>query len=228
MATSTPQGLALDATGTNAYFLWETANSSLAPLEKCNLPSRSCSPVANARPSASTNVPNDVAVSGTNIFWTDSANGIVWHADYSQNIMAEAFATGQLAPFILAVDSQYVYWASAGDGDDAGTSRTMSISRAAQSTPMVVSTVLPTQQAILISLATDGTNVYLTALSMDAAADEDASFNPYLTQYSPVGGAASPQGLPVGPIASFALTYSSGLAVYIDAVHNTVDALRFP
>ena len=61
--------------------------------------------------------------------------------DAAQAIMAEAFATNQPAPYLLAVDSQYVYWASAGPGADAGTSNTMSISRAAQSTPMVVSTV---------------------------------------------------------------------------------------
>jgi hypothetical protein len=229
MGVTKSQGLALDATGTNAYFLWETPSLAVpATLQKCSLPNGSCTAEANTQLSASTMVPNDVAISGTNIFWTDSANGTVWHADYTRNILSEAFATGQPAPYLLAVDSQYVYWALAGVGVDAGTNNTMSISRAAQSTPLVVSTVLPTQQADLISLATDGTNVYLTGISTDYAAEQDASFNPYLTQYSPVGGAASPQGLPVGPVGSFALTYSSGLAVYIDAVHNTVNALRFP
>jgi hypothetical protein len=216
------RGLALDPTGSTAYFLFEDSSSGSAALERCVFSSKSCTPVATATPAVSDDLPNDVAVSGDDVFWTDSARNSVMHLNVAAGIPTETFASGlatvgdaglQNGPYALAVDSQYVYWGEAtndgyfsvGRGPIAGTAGTH------------LSTVLPPTLGDLMTMAVDSGNLYYAGISGGT----------YVASYTAVSGLTFPQTLATQS-GIFALAASSGIVAWLDLQTNTVQAQRIP
>ena len=91
------------------------------------------------------------------MFLTDSAAATV--GQYSvASATASAIETDQGTPFLLTVDSSYVYWASTGPD------LTFTISRTSQANPTSPpEPVLSATGGTVTGIATDGTNLYLSA-----------------------------------------------------------------
>jgi hypothetical protein len=213
-----PLGLALDATGENAYFLdsLNASNSPLSPgLIKCDFVGKSCKNIYSAT------VPkvilgDDVAVSGANLFWTDSSSGDVWHADSSHP--TSAIATAQQAPSLLAVAGQYVYWVDVTLADaDAGTASSFRINRTTQSTPGPVAMVA-SGEGILTGFGTDGVYVYFSGSDLA----QSGSF----IDYVPVDG-GQPRSLKDGQQPA-AMAVGGGAVFWLNYADNTIDGIAAP
>ena len=216
-----PTGLTLDATGSNAYFL-DLENASGAPqtpgLFKCNLASKSCAHQYDVTVPTNPLPGNDIAVSGSRLFWTDSQIGDILRADYSVNSEGPA-VMGQAGPCLLALDATYVYWANVTPANaSAGTPASFSIARTSQASPGSVSTVVSTMSGVLSEIGTDGTNVYFIGTTSQVG----------LLEYAPVDGsyASNPRFLKTGQI-------TGGMAVGGGAIYwlnndDTIDGIAAP
>jgi len=151
----TGSGLTLNTTGTAAYFI--LACGAGGDLFGCSLGGAiMCSSLTSAG-EQSYSSGNDVAFSSNYVFLTDSAAATV--GQYSvASATASAIETDQGTPFLLTVDSSYVYWASTGPD------LTFTISRTSQANPTSPpEPVLSATGGTVTGIATDGTNLYLSA-----------------------------------------------------------------
>lgn len=215
-----PTGLALDATGSNAYFLDLENNTSSSPqapgLFKCNLASMSCTHQYNVTVPTTRLPGNDIAMSGSRLFWTDSQMGDIFRADYSVNSEG-AVVTGQSGPCLLALDATYVYWANVTPANaSAGTSASFSIARTSQASPGSVSPVVSTVSGALSGIGTDGTNVYFSSNQAG------------LLDYAPVdgGSASNPRLLTTGQH-PYGMAVGGGAIYWING-DNTIDGIAAP
>ncbi len=221
-AGDVPLGLALDGTAQNAYFLdsfnVSGANPTGLGLYKCDLGAKSCSNVHTAG-IAGELLGDDVAVAGTNLFWTDSSRGDLWRADYSHNSVS-TIESNQHGPCLLVVDETYVYWVNVTLGDaDAGTSSSFTINRTPQGTPGPITTVVNAMGGILLGIAIDGAYLYLGGF--------DATKQYAFLDYVPVDGSAQPQTLKSGQSA-VALAAGGGAIFWLNSSDNTIDGIAAP
>jgi hypothetical protein len=215
-------GLALDATGSNAYFLDLESNSAGPPhapgLFKCNLASKSCTHEYNVTVPTALLPGNDVAVAGSRLFWTDSQSGNIFRADYSVNSEG-AVVTDPSGPSLLALDATYVYWANVTPANSsAGTSGSFSIARTSQASPGSVSPVVSTMGGGVWGIGTDGTNVYFIGGNQGVG----------LLDYAPVDGssASNPRSLKAGQT-PYGMAVGGG-AIYWMNSDNTIDGIATP
>jgi hypothetical protein len=217
-----PFGLALDPTGANAYFIdsFNVSNNGGVPkdaeLYKCDLVGR-CSPLFRV------NTPNlrlsdDVAFVGSRLFWTDSLDGNVWLEDYSKNSMS-AIATTQNAPCLLAVDSNYVYWADVAlPSTDGGTAASFTVIRTSQAMPGVNTVVVPSTPGALSGMATDGAYLYFSGVNNQ---------NQWFFDYAPVDGSVAPKSLKDGQEAA-AIAAAGGAIYWLNYSDGTIDGIAAP
>jgi hypothetical protein len=221
-AGDVPSGLALDATGANAYFLdSETGSSSAVPkspgLYKCTLASKSCSLLYAATPPSNVLLANDVATMGSRLFWTDSAAGAVQRADYSNNALGAA-VSNQSGPCLLALDATNVYWANVMlNGADGGGTPSFSIAATPQANPGAVTSVV-SMDGTLQGMGTDGTNLYFVK---NTPGGPDGQL-----EYAPVDGSAAPQVLKPDQSA-YGLTVGGGAVYWLNG-DNTIDGIAAP
>ena len=222
-AGDVPFGLALDATGANAYFLdsYSVASSGGVPknpdLYKCDLAGKSCSGLYPLN-TPSLAVSDDIAFAGSNLFWTDSSSGNVFLENYSKNSMS-AIATNQKGASLLAVDGTYVYWGNATlASTDGGTSASFTVIRTSQAMPGVNTVVVPSRPGALVGIATDG--VYLYFIGTDAG-------QRFFFDYAPVDGSAAPSSLKDGqePVA---IAAAGGAIYWLNYSDNTIDGIAAP
>lgn len=217
-----PSGLALDATGANAYFLdSETNSSSNSPkapgVYKCNLASKSCSLQYAATPPSAFLLANDVALSGSRLFWTDSAAGSVDRADYSNNALGAA-VSNQNGPCLLALDATNVYWANImSNGADGGGSPSFALASTPQANPGAVTAVV-SRDGTLQDMGTDGTNLYFIE---NQPGGPDGQL-----EYVPVGGGSGPQALKADQTA-YGLAVGGGAIYWLNG-DNTLDGIAAP
>ncbi len=205
-----PDNLALNSTGTAAYFVsYPGTSTPQAYLYKCDLGTKTCSTI-EAVTTATTGAPNDVIVVGSKIYWTDSANASVWGVDFSQGPPA-AIATGLAsAPYSLTANSAYLYWGGVELTD--ASDRIFTIGRAALTNPMPAPVLVPDDTAPLTGMATDGTNIYL---NMGATLD-----------YVPAASGTPVRSIPGA--APQAMAVAGGAVYWLDGVDNNIYGLRFP
>ena len=211
-----PSGLALDATGANAYFLDSQNNSNPSPhnpgLYKCNLGNKSCSLLYDVNLPQSVLLSNDIAFGGARLFWTDSAAGSVHRADYSTDQMGVA-VSGQSAPCLLALDATYVYWVDVSPADAGAAS--FSVGRTPQSSPGTVTSVVASTSGTLSGMGTDGTNLYFIG------GDDQVEL-----LYAPVDGSAAPRSLKDGQ-QPYAIAVAGGAIYWLNG-DNTIDGIAAP
>ncbi len=211
-----PSGLALDATGANAYFLDSQNGSNPSPhspgLYKCDLGNKSCSLLYDVTLPQSFLLSNDVAFGGARLFWTDSAAGSVLRADYSTNQMGVA-VSGQSAPCLLALDATYVYWVDVSPADAGAAS--FSIARTPQSSPGTVTSVVASTSGTLSGMGTDGTNLYFIG-----------GDNQVELLYAPVDGSAAPRSLKDGQ-QPYAIAVAGGAIYWLNG-DNTINGIAAP
>jgi hypothetical protein len=203
--------LALDPTGTSAYFIDDpVTNGSQAALYKCDMGGKTCSalqPVAASLTSA----PNSVIVVGSQLYWTDSANGSIWRADDSPFGTPSAVITGQTyAPYFLVADSAYLYWAGMGSQGDF----TLSRAPLANLNPTTAKVLLTATTGKMTVMAVDGTNLYFDGFSASTL------------DYVPIAGGAPARSLPAAN--PFALAVAGGAIYWLDDGDNKIYGLRFP
>jgi hypothetical protein len=221
-AGDAPSGLALDATGANAYFLDSaTGSSSSIPhspgVYKCTLASQWCSLLYAATPPVVVTLSNDVATMGSRLFWTDSAAGTLQHADYSNNAMGAA-VSNQNGPCLLALDATNVYWADVMlNGADGGGSPSFSIAATPQANPGAVTPVV-SMSGTLQDMGTDGTNLYFID---NAPGGPDGQL-----EYAPVGGGSAPRVLKPDQTA-LGLTVGGGAVYWLNG-DDTIDGIAAP
>jgi hypothetical protein len=212
LASGTPQGLALDPTAAIAYLDIQTATA--ANIDSCTLGSNvncfSLSPWALSPASGSG---NDVAANAKYIFATDSANGTVSRAPVG-NLSFSPIATGQDAPFRLALDATHVYWASA-----AGTQAnpTYTVRRTVQDNPSTPD-VIDTGYGTIIDIATDGKYIYYVSTIGRV-------------QYAPVDQSLRPQPLPAPgqtSLSVYAVAAGGGAVLWFDGSNPTIYGVASP
>ncbi len=155
-----PTGLALNSTGTQAFFQNHLSNPGGANyIYQCSLSfSSSCSSIGNYAVTFGPNGYRDIALGGSFVYAAEGTVGNLgqWSLTGSttQNV-----ATAQGAVQAVTSDASYIYWAFE------GSSGTFGISRVPQSSPTSSPSVLATGIAGQgLQLATDGTNVYFAVL----------------------------------------------------------------
>ena len=206
-AAPLPDNLALDSTGMTAYFIADPGpgSTSQSVLYKCDLASNTCVPIKNVS-TAKTSAPNDVIVVGSKIYWTDSANGGIWLADYSQTAAPAAITTGlSYAPLALVADSAYLYWGGV------NSSGNFTIERTPLAGPVTLQTIVSDTSGPLIGIGADGTNVYYDALGV--------------LDYVPAAGGVSARS--VHAAAPYAVAVAGGAIYWLDS-DNNIYGLRFP
>jgi hypothetical protein len=218
-----PSGLALDANGLDAYFIDSRNQNAPSPVNpalfECVLADKSCMSLRTAPLPEDFSTPNQVVISGTKLFFTDSAAGSVWRADYSHSLVS-AIETAQPDVCLVAVDSTYVYWANITLPDaDAGTGYSFAIYRTSQASPGTPTVVVPTTSGALWAMATDGTYLYF---SVEAGSPNAGG----LLEYVPAGGGAAPRSLQAGQQAQ-ALAVGGGAVVWVNH-DGTIDAIAAP
>ncbi len=215
-----PSGLALDATGSTAYFFDSENDSGSAPqspgLYKCVLANKMCSVLYAATVPSSLSAANDVATANGVLYWTDSASGTVSRANYATNAVGP-IVMSQVTPCLLATDASDVYWAGVTlTSGGSPTSASFSIMRL--SSTGGASTVLPGLSGSLMGMATDGSYLYFAHNTSSQIGQLD---------YVPVDGSG---GL-VTPLKAGQQAY--GLAVGGGAIYwlngdNTIDGIAAP
>jgi hypothetical protein len=224
-ATDSPSGLALDATGANAYFE-ETTDTAGRPLPspglfQCNLAGQTCALLHSVNPPVSTpflvTPTDDVAMLGSRLFWTEVATGSVFYLDYSSNATGAA-ATNQDGPCLLALDSTYVYWANVVEAGADGGAASFSVVRTPQASPGLVTPVVSNVSGQLAGMGSDGTNLYFIQRTAPAQ---------FLMEYVPVDGSVvTPRSLKDGA-QPFAIAVGGGAIYWIDG-DNTIDGIAAP
>jgi hypothetical protein len=222
-ANDVPSGMAIDASGLDAYFIDSRNDTNPAPttpaLYECVLADKTCMSLRPAPAPSDFSTPNVVAISGTKLFFTDSAAGNVWRADYSHSLVS-AIESNQPGAAVLAVDATYVYWADITLADSAtSTVASFAIYRTSQSTPGTPTTVVPRTNGGIWAMASDGTNLYF---SVEAPAPNTGG----LLEYVPADGSAAPKSLVDGQKA-LAIATGGGAVVWING-DNTLDAIAAP
>jgi hypothetical protein len=205
-------GLALNSTGTAAYFI--SACGSDGNLWTCNLgQSVGCSVLATAGTQDGSNE-NDVAFGSNYVFITGDAQGIVGRYPLA-GPSGSTIEMGQGAPYLLTTDSSFVYWASGGPNV------TFTISRTSQSNPTSpAQPVLAATGGAVTGIATDGTNLYMSG----EVNDGDTRIG--VIGSVPVGGGAltnlySGMDLPLG------MATAGGVVVWMNSQYELY-ALRLP
>ena len=209
-----PSGLALDATGANAYFVdaQNLLDVPMAPgLYQCAVATATCARLHSMAAAPVFGLAGDVAVGAGGAFFTDTAAQTV----YRQNV--GTVVSQQENPSRVVIDSTSVYWANI-DVPDGGDS-TFTLRKAPQAAGSSATTLVGPVAAALWGMATDGANVYYAAESGFAAHGGSLL-------YVPVGG-GTPQSLKDGQQA-IAVAAAGGIIVWIDNKTNTIDAIAAP
>jgi hypothetical protein len=214
-----PSGLALDATGSTAYFFDSENNSGYAPqfpgLYKCVLANKTCSVLYAATVPSYLTAANDVAMANGILYWTDSAGGSVSRANYATNAIGTV-VTNQVTPCLLATDASYVYWAGVTLTSGASpTSAGFAIARL--SSTGGASTVLPGLVGSLMGMATDGNYMYFAHNTSSQIGQLD---------YVPVDGSVGPTPLKAGQQA-YGLAVGGGAIYWLNG-DNTIDGIAAP
>ena len=213
MVDCTGWGLGLNSTGTAAYFNSECAQG--ANLLGCNLGgANACSALGITDPSTSTSNGNDVSVGPNDVFVTDSANGALWRYDVPTGTFSQ-IETGQGDPFLLTVDSSFVYWASQGPNLTFTISRTSQITPASPPQPVVGAT-----GGVVTGIATDGTNVYVSG-EVNAGATRVG-----VVASVPVTGGAQLKHLYASADLPLAIAAAGGVVVWLDGSDFGIYAIR--
>ena len=214
-----PSGLALDATAANAYFI-DTENNNGSPkhpgLYKCNLANKSCAVLYSASQPSSLLLADDIAMLNSHLFWTDSLDGEVLHANYATNAMGTAVGQ-QGGPCLLTLDSTYVYWADVALTDAGTGPASFSISRTSQATPGTVTPVVPTTSGSVGGMGSDGAHVYFIQRGAGQVG---------LLKYVAADGSAAPQSLKDAQQA-YALAVGGGAVYWLNG-DNTIDGIAAP
>jgi hypothetical protein len=206
-------GIALNSTGTNVYFVSACGSgTSGAYLWSCNLGSTvACTMgISTGAPSPQ----NAIVFSSNIVFITDSVDGVV--AQYPVGSMdGSEIETDQGAPFLLTVDSSFVYWASTGPN------LTFSISRTSQANPTSPpQPVLPATGGVVTGIATDGTNLYL------AGAVNSGDTRVGVIGSVPVAGGAPLKTLYSAAAIPLAMASAGGVIVWMDSTDYGIYALH--
>jgi hypothetical protein len=222
-ANDVPSGLVLDAKGANAYFLDSENTNGQSPgnpgLFKCDLNAKSCSKLDAVTTPTAFALPDDVALSGSSLFWTNSGTGSLWRTDYSIN-RTDTPVTGQHGPCRLVVDDKYVYWLNVTLADStAGTTASFSINRTSVTTPGVVTPVVGSTPGSPYAIATDGVYLYFSAV--------DPTQQYWSFDYVPVDGSSPPQSLKDGQ-EPFAIAVGGGAVFWVNYGDGTIDGIAAP
>jgi hypothetical protein len=213
-----PSGLVLDATAANAYFIDSENNSAPSPqypgLYKCNLANKSCSVEYTVTPPTTLLLSNDVAMAGSRLFWTDSANGSISRTDYASNAMGTV-VSNQNAPCLLALDANNLYWDSVVLNDAGPPS--FSLAATPQASPGAVTSLVSSTSGSLGGMASDGTNLYFIVNSSSVLGQ---------LEYVPVNGSSAPQPLKPNQQA-YALAVGGGAIYWLNA-DNTINGIAAP
>ncbi|MGO9838479.1 MAG: hypothetical protein ACLP1X_30225 [Polyangiaceae bacterium] len=211
MVGCTGWGLAINATGTGVYFNSECTQG--ANLLGCNLGGAdACSALGATDPSSSNG--NDVAVAFDNVFVTDSANGVLWRYEAASGAFSQ-IETGQGDPFLLTVDSAFVYWASQGPNLMFTVSRTMQKAPTSPPKPVIAAT-----GGVVTGIATDGTNLYLSG------AVNSGSTRVGVVASVPVSGGAQLKNLYASADLPLAVATAGGVVVWLDGTDLGIYAIR--
>jgi hypothetical protein len=213
-----PSGLALDATGANAYFLDSENSSNPSPkspgLYQCDLANKKCNLLYRATPPSVPSLANDVAMLGSRLFWTDSAAGSV-----DSNTAPGAVAvSNQNGPCLLALDATNVYWANVMlNGADGGGSPSFAIVSTPQANAGAVTSVV-SRNGTLQGMGTDGTNLYFIENPPGGPGGQ--------LEYVPVAGGSAPQALKAGQTA-YGMAVGGGAIYWLNG-DNTIDGIAAP
>jgi hypothetical protein len=214
-----PSGLALDATAANAYFIDSENNSAPSPqypgLYKCNLANKSCSVLYAVTVPTTLLLANDVAMAGSRLFWTDSANGSISRADYASNALGTV-VSNQNAPCLLTLDATNLYWDSVVLSDAGPPS--FSLAATPQASPGAVTSLVSSTSGSLGGMASDGTNLYFIENTSSAIGQ---------LEYVPVSGSSAPQPLKPNQQA-YALAVGGGAIYWLNSGDNTIDGIAAP
>jgi hypothetical protein len=205
-------GLALNSTGTAAYFISGCGTD--GNLWTCNLgQSVGCSVLGSAGTQDGSNE-NDVAFGSDYVFFTGEAQGTVGRYSLA-GASASTIETGQGAPYLLTTDSSFVYWASGGPNI------TFTISRTSQANPTApAQPVLAATGGAVTGIATDGTNLYVSG----EVNDGDTRIG--VVGSVPVGGGVLTN-LYSGMELPLAMATAGGVVVWMDSQYKLY-ALRLP
>jgi hypothetical protein len=129
---------------------------------KCNLSNGMCGLLSALPAQRDYYLANDVTFASSKLFWTDSGSDDIWEADYAHSPSPAAIAMGQDVATLVAADATNVYWANVSYSDAGGTNF-YSIQKQALSSDAAPVVLVPTNQASLVDIATDGANVYVTS-----------------------------------------------------------------
>jgi hypothetical protein len=216
-APDLPSGLALDATGSTAYFLDTVTNSTSPPqspgLIRCDLVNKSCAHLYDTNAPASLVMSNDVAMANGILFWTDSLAGNLLHADSSGMSVA---ISSQQGPTLLTTDATYAYWANVTPANG-GTSASFSIGRTSLAHPGQNTRVVPSTNGSLMGMGSDGTNLYLA---------HNTSTQIGVLDYVPADGSAALTTLKPNQQA-YGLAVGGGAIYWLDG-DDTIDGIAAP
>jgi hypothetical protein len=201
---------AINPSGGTAYTqLEDLLGGGLNGVESCGLGlGNSCSQLIANTPS---DLGEDLAANGNYLFYTSHASGTVTRYAFSGG-SSTTIASGQGAPFLLALDSNYVYWANLG-------TNAFSVNRTLQSTAGS-SGVLPNTSGTVNRITTDGTYLYFGGISGTTKVG-----------YVPVGSGATAAVTPlvIGSSGQATWAAAAGGAVYwCDSADNTIRGVRAP
>jgi hypothetical protein len=211
MVGCTGWGLGLNSTGTSVYFNSECTQG--ASLLGCNLGGAdACLALGATDPSSSNG--NDVAVAFDIVFVTDSANGVLWRYESASGAFSQ-IETGQGDPFLLAVDSAFVYWASQGPNLMFTVSRTLQKAPMSPPQPVIAAT-----GGVVTGIATDGTNLYLSG------AVNSGSTRVGVVASVPASGGAQMKTLYTSTDLPLAVATAGGVVVWLDGTDLGIYAVR--
>jgi hypothetical protein len=205
--------LAIHPSGGTAYIEIDDFATGQGSIQKCTLGlAGTCGLLVPATPS---DLGDDMVANASYLFWTVDASGDVARYSYSDS-MTTNVATGQGGAYVVAADSNYVYFANRG-------ANSFLINRASQTNPIPASpgSVLSNTVGTLNALATDGKYVYY-----------GGSFGAARLGYVPAsGGTGKPlytTTIGAGTIPSRALVAAGGAIYFYDSTDKTIRGIAAP
>jgi hypothetical protein len=200
----TPTGVALDSSGSNAYF--GTFSGSQADIWQCSVVAGG-SPCSSLTSFASSQL-GSVVVDDSYVYWTDPGNGVVSRKSLTGGATS-TLASGQAHAGALAVDAKNVYWTAAEP------SRTVVRVMAKGATSF---STLAGNGAGITGVASDGTHLYLA--TPDGLVESIPASGGNANKLFAIAGAQA------GYAAMTTLVYANGALFWNDLVHSQIDGLR--